>query len=108
MLLAVFLETMAAGDGLSEFVDVGGVLDVGFFGARELFEELFVGLVAVLAFGVILYGAWCAAFSHRGPPGAHLGKAEARGSLLLAAEGSLALAAERSLRSLISPKRMIS
>src|SRR5262245_46166264 len=67
MLLAIFLEAMAAADRPSEFVDVGGVLDVGFFGAGEFVEELFVGLVAVLAFGVILYGAWCAALSHRGP-----------------------------------------
>src|SRR5262245_17216143 len=89
MLLAVFLETMAAGDGPSEFVEVGGVLDVGFFKAGELFDELFMGLVAVLIFGVILCGARCATFSHRGPPcGAHLGKAEASG-----------FAAARSLRS---------
>ena len=107
MLLAVFLETVAAGDRLSECVDVGGVMDVGFFGASELVEERFVGLVAVLAFGVILYGARCAALSHRGPPGGvHSGKAEATGlagrwrSPWLAAERSLTLAAKRSLRSL--------
>jgi len=107
MLLAVFLEAMASGDRPSEFVDVGGVLDVGFFGAGELVEELFVGLVAVLAFGVILCGAWCATFPHLltswivGPGKAHSGKAEASGFV---AERSLTLAARRSLRSLQSAR----
>src|SRR5262245_12973414 len=66
MLLAVFLEPVASGDRSSEFVDVGCVWDVGFFGAGELFDELVVCFVAVLAFGVILCSARGATLSHQG------------------------------------------
>jgi len=69
MLLAIFLEAVTSGDGLSEFVDVGRVGNGGFFGAGELFDELVVGFVAVLAFGVILDGARGATLSHGWPHG---------------------------------------